>query len=82
MRIAHRASRLPWLTSCAMQHDESDVAISADLVDPRRVNIIEVWRDSDALDGWRAVANGPEMDVDLIENNVKRYNAEDGGPLF
>jgi quinol monooxygenase YgiN len=59
-----------------------DVSISADSVDPRRVDIVEVWRDSEALDGWRAAADAPETGVDILENNVKRYDAEDGGPLF
>lgn len=31
-----------------------DVSISADSVDPRRVNETEIWRDREALDAWRA----------------------------
>jgi quinol monooxygenase YgiN len=60
-----------------------DVSISADPVDPRRINAMEVWRDAEALDGWRAVAHAPEMgDVAIDIGNMRRYNAEDGGPLF
>lgn len=33
-----------------------DFAISADAVDPERVNLYECWRDQAALDAWRAVA--------------------------
>jgi hypothetical protein len=39
-------------------------------------------RDSDALEGWRAVANAPQLGVEIVGGDIKRYNAEDGGPLF
>lgn len=36
-----------------------DFSISADAVDPERVNLFECWRDQAALDAWRKVAKGP-----------------------
>jgi quinol monooxygenase YgiN len=57
------------------------VAITADSVDPERVNMIEVWRDADALKRWRRQAKAPKVGKPKhIE--VKRYDATDGGPLF
>jgi quinol monooxygenase YgiN len=57
------------------------VAITADSVDPERVNVIEVWRDADALKRWRRRAKAPKVSKPKhIE--VKRYDATDGGPLF
>lgn len=35
-----------------------DFAISADAVDPERVNLFECWRDQQSLDAWRKVAKG------------------------
>ena len=35
-----------------------DFSISADAVDPTRVNLFECWRDQAALDAWRKVARG------------------------
>lgn len=35
-----------------------DFSISADAVDPERVNIFECWRDQATLDAWRKVARG------------------------
>ena len=35
-----------------------DFSISADAVDPERVNLFECWRDQTALDAWRKVAKG------------------------
>lgn len=35
-----------------------DFSISADAVDPTRVNLFECWRDQTTLDAWRKVAKG------------------------
>jgi len=57
------------------------VAITADSVDPERVNVVEVWRDAEALKKWRKRAKGPKVDKPK-HIDVKRYDATDGGPLF
>jgi quinol monooxygenase YgiN len=36
-----------------------DMAITADSVDPRRANLLEVWESAEALDAWRAKAKRP-----------------------
>jgi len=58
------------------------IAITADSVDPERVNVLEVWRDSEALDQWRERANGPELELEMRDMHIKRYDAYEGGPLF
>lgn len=35
-----------------------DFSISADAVDPERVNLFECWRDQATLNAWRKVARG------------------------
>ena len=46
----------------ARKHDGClDLAISADVVDPKRVNLFECWRDQNALNAWRKVAKGPKV---------------------
>lgn len=57
------------------------VAITADSVDERRVNNVEVWRDAAALELWRSRANAPAL-PEPITMDVRRYDATDGGPLF
>lgn len=57
------------------------VAITADSVDPERINSVEVWRDAEVMDEWRKQANGPDLEGPKYAE-VKRYNATDGGPLF
>jgi quinol monooxygenase YgiN len=36
-----------------------DLSISADSVDPERVNLFECWRDEESWNAWRKVAKGP-----------------------
>jgi quinol monooxygenase YgiN len=57
------------------------VAITADSVDPERINNVEVWRDAEVLDEWRKQANAPDT-PEPKHMEVKRYDATDGGPLF
>jgi quinol monooxygenase YgiN len=59
----------------ARKHDGClDFSISADSVDPERVNLFECWRDQKALNAWRKVAKGPR--VKLREAHVKLYRSE------
>ena len=59
----------------ARKHDGClDLAISADSVDPERINIFEHWRDQQSLDAWRKVANPPK--VERRETYVKLYRTE------
>jgi heme-degrading monooxygenase HmoA len=57
------------------------IAITADSVDPERVNSVEVWRDAEALNEWRKRAKAPRMKKPKY-SAVRRYDATDGGPLF
>ena len=59
----------------ARDHDGClDLAISADSIDPERICIFEHWRDQQALDAWRAIANPP--DIKRRETYVKLYRTE------
>jgi hypothetical protein len=51
-----------------------DLAISADAIDPERINIYEHWRDQAALDAWPKIANPPK--VARPETYVKLYRTE------
>lgn len=37
-----------------------DLSISADSVDPERINLFECWRDEQAWNAWRKIAKGPK----------------------
>lgn len=51
-----------------------DLSISADAVDPERINVFECWRDREALDAWRKVARGPK--VATRTSSVKLYRTD------
>ena len=70
------------LVSAAREFDGClHVAITADSVDLERINSVEVWRDAEVLEHWRAQANAPDAEEPKYAS-VKRYDATDGGPLF
>jgi hypothetical protein len=56
--------------------------MTADSVDPRRTNLLEIWESAEALDAWRKRAKPPRKRIKPTELHVKRYDAEDGGQLF
>jgi quinol monooxygenase YgiN len=57
------------------------IAITADSVDPERVNSLEVWRDAAALGKWRRRARAPRTRRPTY-SDVQRYEATDGVPAF
>lgn len=59
-----------------------DLAITADAVDPRRVDNLEVWESVEALDAWRAQSNPPDTGIVPVDAQMRRFDAQDGGPLF
>jgi quinol monooxygenase YgiN len=59
-----------------------DVAVTADLVDPGRVNIFERWESQAALEAFRR--NGPpfEHGTAMLSVSVAEYDVADVRPLF
>jgi quinol monooxygenase YgiN len=53
------------------------IAITADSVDPERINTVEVWRDADVLKTWQRQAKGPRVGRPKY-SEVMRYEATDG----
>ena len=48
-----------------------DLSISADPVDPDRINVFECWRDRQSLNAWHKIAKPPR--VALRDVHVKLY---------
>ena len=59
-----------------------DIAITADSVDPSRVNIFERWESQAALDTARANAPGFEQAEAMFSVSVADYDVADVRPLF
>jgi quinol monooxygenase YgiN len=53
-----------------------DYALSADLVDPGRINVFERWQDSETLDAFRSGGASDEQQSMLLGGQVAEY--EDG----
>lgn len=74
---AHRAL----IRRCRQAPGCLDAAISADPVDPARINIFERWDSGEHLDAWRAVAMAPDTGIEF-EADVMAYDVADVRPPF
>ena len=45
-----------------------DLAISADAIDPARVNNFELWESREHLDAWRKVAGAPRTGIAIVRD--------------
>jgi len=52
-----------------------DIAITADPLAPERVNNFERWESKHAMDAWREVAGPPSVDIELLEDHVRLWDA-------
>jgi quinol monooxygenase YgiN len=59
-----------------------DLAISADPVDPTRVNNYELWDNEDDLLAWRNVANPPRLELDFQGGHMAKYYIAETGSVF
>lgn len=58
-----------------------DLALSADPVEPGRVNMYECWETTEHLDAWRAIANPPPR-PDGFSGDVHKYHVSSVAPPF
>ena len=59
-----------------------DFAISADLIDPGRVNIYERWESQAALESARSSAPDDDLGAAMLSVSVAEYDIADVRPLF
>jgi len=59
-----------------------DVAVTADSVDPGRINNMERWESQEHLDRWRAVVNAPDVGDELVEVEVGLFDVSGERPPF
>ena len=52
-----------------------DAAITADSVDPGRVNNVERWDSWESVRAWREVADAPDTGIEMTEVSVSMYDA-------
>ena len=59
-----------------------DFAISADLIDPGRVNIYERWESQAAVESARSSAPSDDLGAAMLSVVVAEYDIADVRPLF
>jgi quinol monooxygenase YgiN len=59
-----------------------DVAITADPLDPARINDYERWESAEHLDAWRAVAHARDVGAEMLAVDVSLYDATNPRPPF
>ena len=53
-----------------------DVAITADTADAGRVNMYERWDGEDTLAAFRAVADPPQLDIEMRDMQVSKFSID------
>ena len=59
-----------------------DVAITADPVDPCRINNYERWDSWDAIEAWRTRAAAPDTGITIHEADVTAFEVASTRPPF
>lgn len=79
--IVDAAERDAYLRGCAAVVEAArvaegclDFAISADLVDARRVNVLERWESQEAVAAFRGAGVSEEQGAAIVEASVSEYD--------
>ncbi len=74
-RDAYLAARVPIVSHAREADGCLDFALSADLLEPDRINVYERWRSPDDLRAYRA-GGGPELvdDIPLVTADVQLHH--------
>jgi quinol monooxygenase YgiN len=59
-----------------------DFAITADLLDPGRVNVFERWESQAAVEAFRGTGPSDEQGTAMLSASVTEYDIADVRPLF
>lgn len=59
-----------------------DLAITADPLEPTRINNHERWATRHHLQAWRAVAHAPDTGIPIRHNTVREYDVTGERPVF
>jgi quinol monooxygenase YgiN len=59
-----------------------DMAITADPVDPSRINMFEFWRSEKDLNSWRVASNAPKKIPRMLRVEVQKHTIQQSGAPF
>ena len=81
-RDAYVAAHHDLVERCRAAPGCLDAVISADPLDPGRVNVLERWGSQEDLEAWRAVAAAPDTGIGLDADRVLLFTVTDARPPF
>ncbi|UYM06402.1 putative quinol monooxygenase [Solicola gregarius] len=86
--IVGPADRESYLAGCASVVEQArstpgciDFAISADVVDPARIDIYERWESREAVEAFRGSGPSDEQGAAILSASVSEYDVADVRPL-
>lgn len=59
-----------------------DLSITADPVDPSRINNFEFWESESHLNSWRKISNPPKEITPMLQVEVQKHTIHKSGPPF
>ena len=87
--IVEPDQRESYLASCVTVVEQArraagcfDFAITADLIDPGRVNILERWESQAAVEAFRSSGPSDEQGAAMLSTSVSEYDVADVRQLF
>lgn len=80
-RDAYLASCVEVVTAGRAAEGCLDFALSPDLVDPGRINILERWATQDAVETFRGAGVGEDQGAAILGASVAEYDVADVRPL-
>ncbi|MBB5790027.1 antibiotic biosynthesis monooxygenase [Jiangella mangrovi] len=75
-REAYLATCVPVVEQARATEGCLDFALSADLVDPERINVLERWATRAALDAFRGDGTGDEQTALITGADVREFTTE------
>jgi hypothetical protein len=76
-----RHTAISW-TGAARHRGCLDLAITADPIDPGRINNYERWESWDAIEAWRARADAPDTGIAMRNVDVMAFEVASTRPPF
>lgn len=81
-RDAYVSQSKEFLRSTREEPGLLDMIIAVDPLEEGRINIFELWASKEQMDGFRARAQSPQIDIKITRDEVKRYDISASSPAF
>ena len=73
-RVAYLATCVPVVEAAREAEGCLDLALSADLVDPGRINVFERWELQESVDAFREAGVGDDQPSMILDADVREFD--------